>query len=490
MKKFLLLVSALAVCGSAAFADDFATPGDGTDYTFASLAALEGSGVSIDGETVTIDGNITITAPDSFSIDADVKTVKMATDAAVTFAGPVSFVASEGNRLLVTRLNEEATPKGFWFENATAVSDISRIDFEYAQVRNFSEFGLFISDCTFRYANGNLTSMGALSLGASGASFVVKNCTFEYNQVPAIGCAANYYCGLLIEDCTFVDNNCQNNNQPQLNLTVALDQDLIIKNCTLTGAQRNMVGGIGVGNLMVAEGKNHVEITGCTITDHRYGLTGTGPMDMVIRDNTLINNRYEDNPMNGGSAINLMDPYGLTTAIISGNHIENSLWGITVIGCKDVNIGQVDNPDSPGNNVFKDNGFDGTPYDLYNNSKITVYAQNNTWSVPEQTEAEIETVIFHKNDNPDLGEVIFMPAKDPSAVKSVMADGKLVVEGGILTAPSMANANVMVSDAAGKMILSKTIGNEGIDLSALPAGIYVINVKADNGSASLKFILR
>jgi hypothetical protein len=122
--------------------------------------------------------------------------------------------------------------------------------------------------------------------------------------------------------------------------------------------------------------------------------------------------------MNGGSGISFYDPYLKTQAVISGNHIEGSLWGVTVIGCKDVSLGQPENTDidSPGGNVFKNNGNGGQLYDLYNNSTLTIYAQNNTWNVTEQTQEQIETVIFHKTDDASLGEVIYWPAASTSSI--------------------------------------------------------------------------
>ena len=115
-----------------------------------------------------------------------------------------------------------------------------------------------------------------------------------------------------------------------------------------------------------------------------------------------------------------------TKAVISGNHIEGSLWGVTIIGCQDVNLGCLNEGENynPGGNVFKNNGNNGELYDLYNNSTLTVYAQNNTWNVSEQTKEQIESVIFHKHDNASLGEVIFMPAANTTGIKGITVDKK------------------------------------------------------------------
>ena len=76
-----------------------------------------------------------------------------------------------------------------------------------------------------------------------------------------------------------------------------------------------------------------------------------------------------------------------------------------------LNLGNLTEGDdsNPGCNVFLTNCNGGVLYALCNNSPLTVYAQGHTWYVEVQDEESIEKVIFHKKDNPSLGEVIFMP---------------------------------------------------------------------------------
>lgn len=165
---------------------------------------------------------------------------------------------------------------------------------------------------------------------------------------------------------------------------------------------------------MSLAGDNIVTIEDNDIRGHRYGITTLGHQYVTIKNNTIVDNQYETNAMNGGSGISIYDSNGVQTAIITGNRIEQNLWGITVIGGKEVNIGKTENPAAddynPGHNIFKDNGNGGKLYDLYNNTALTVYAQGNKWNVDQQTADQIETVIFHKNDDSKLGEVIYMPA--------------------------------------------------------------------------------
>ena len=181
----------------------------------------------------------------------------------------------------------------------------------------------------------------------------------------------------------------------------------------IIGTQRNKVGGIALGNLLGMEGANKVVIKNNTITKCRYGITAIGPFDVEISNNTLIDNQYEENPMNGGSGISIYDSSQKLTARITGNYIEKHLWGITLLGGKEINIGKTDSslPDyNPGQNVFVDNGNGGLLYDLYNNTPLTVYAQGNTWNVDEQSAEKIESVIYHQADDPSLGEVIYQSA--------------------------------------------------------------------------------
>ena len=182
-------------------------------------------------------------------------------------------------------------------------------------------------------------------------------------------------------------------------------------------------------------------------------------MDVIIKNNNIVNNKFESNPNNGGSGISLYDPYMMQTAMITGNRIERSLWGITIIGCGEVNIGKTQvklsaEDYNPGNNVFLDNGNNGILYDLYNNSANTVYAQGNIWNVAMQDSVSIENVIFHKNDLASLGEVIFMPAGETEKV-----------------------ATPMVSHKKSQSFIYDLHGLKHEQSATLPKGIYIINGK-------------
>ena len=452
MKRFIILTTTL-MSVAMAMGQEFSTQGDGKNFSLAILSQTAGSGVTYDENVYTISGTVTITSGDTFKMDEGV-TVLFANDASLVLQGTADL-RCEDARTQITLADVNGKSDGISVQSETTVTEVSNIDFEYVGLRNYSPMGLNLRGCTFNKHLGGVSS--ALFLGTDGAQFHISDCQFNNCQKAAIGGAANFFCNALIEDCTFSHNSLDNGNIPQINLSAA--PDITIRNCVVDGdSTLTMVGGIAIANWYGTTG-NHVTIEGCTITNNRYGITTMGVMDVVIKNNDIVNNKFETNPNNGGSGISLYDPYMMQTAMITGNRIERSLWGITVIGCGDVNIGktQVDpsaEDYNPGGNVFVDNGNNDTPYDLYNNSANTVYAQGNIWSVAVQDSVSIESVIFHKNDLASLGEVIFMPAGETNKIST----------------PS--TSAVMPQD-----FIYDLHGMRHKDSSTLPKGIYIINGK-------------
>ena len=416
----------LAVSATQLSAEGIKTAGDGTTYTLDLLSQMENTSVDKyvdedDGEIIyTLFANDTIAAGDRFVMEDNVTVLF---DDKVTFVieGEADFQLTEGSTFDSAFDDYEGvSPVGIVMQNEQSQTVFRNCTFYYVGLRNMSTKGLKVDNCAFHHNNGAI-GQAALTIGTDGAPFEITNCTFSYNAKAAIAGAANYRNPLLIEDCEFYCNGQANGNTPQLNLTIA--ENVVIRGCTIEGdPTKTMVGGIVVSNLMNYTGELNTLIENNTITDNRFGLATYCWQKAVIRNNTLKNNCHETNAMNGGSGINVYDPYRLQYTYIEGNHIEGSLWGVTLVGGKEANLGRIDvDPTSanynPGNNVFVNNGNGGVLYDLYNNSVNTVYAQGNTWNVSEQTEEQIETVVFHKHDNASLGTVIFMPAKETTGIR-------------------------------------------------------------------------
>ena len=426
MKKIysLLLMAAVAV---GAMADDFVSDGTGNVYTFNALSQIEGTGVTLqDDGSYLVAADFTISEGDVLQLQNN-DLIKMGNNVRITVNGDADFAPAD--TAVVTRDAEDSNPKGFWMLGDNGNANLKNVTFEYVGVT----FGginssLHADNCTFTLYNGKLNSSGALGFNASCDNNVVENCYFIENTLNAIGNGATNPVGIIIRNCLFWHNTTANRNKPQINLTVGGDYDVLIENNDIIGGQFNLSGGIALSNMMglAHSGTNIIENN--YIADNRYGITTIGGVDAIIRNNKMIDNCYESNPNNGGSCISVYDSSSSSNIYIEGNWMEGGLWGITIVtGAPNVNLGKVDDPEAedynPGNNTFVNNGFDNTYYDLYNNGTADVYAQGNTWNVAEQTEENIEEVIYHQVDDPSKGLVIFMPPhqEDDTAVEEVSA---------------------------------------------------------------------
>ncbi len=424
MKKLITSLLLTVLC-TAVYAQ-FTTAGNGTTYNIHTLAGIDGTGIVAwelsenEPPTYQLSQNITIANGDKFVMDDGIYLL-FDKNVTLTIEGDADFNLANGSTFDSALDGGETLGAALCIASETTTT-IKNCYFYTVGLALMAEGAVNISHCD--YINHDGSSAAALYFISAGAASTIENCHFEWCEKAAIGSAANASQPLTIRNCTFEMNSAANNNVPQINITAA--NPLTIEGCAIEGNPENtMVGGIGISNFMGYDA--NVTISGCTIKDNRYGIGLVGPAANIrIKDCTLLNNHYETNPMNGGSGISLYDPYLQTKAIISGNHIEGSLWGVTIIGCQDVNLGCLNEGENynPGGNVFKNNGNNGELYDLYNNSTLTVYAQNNTWNVSEQTKEQIESVIFHKHDNASLGEVIFMPAANTTGIKGITIDKK------------------------------------------------------------------
>ena len=418
MKRLYLALFMVMLC-SMTYAQ-FHTKGDGTTYTLKSLSEIEESGVeyiyspnSICPHIYHLQKNIVIDAGDKFVMEDDVR-VEFFENVMLTIEGESDFKLTSGS-LFVPYDDDKASGTSIRLNNTVDVT-VENCSFAAVGLEKMGDGALNVRNCNFTNHHGS--SAAALYFIGSGAPSLIEGCYFANCQKAAIGSSANASQSMSIRGCTFSYNGAANNNTPQINITAA--NKLLIEECSVYGnPDNNMVGGIGISNFFQFD--SDIEIKRCLIQDNRYGIGLVGPADnFYVSDCQLLNNKYETNAMNGGSGISLYDPYQKTNAWLAGNQIEGNLWGVTIIGCKDVCLGNVDGitEQERGGNTFKNNGNGGIFYDLYNNSTLTVYAQNNTWGVSEQTQEQIETVIFHKHDNASLGEVIYWPAANTSGIRN------------------------------------------------------------------------
>ena len=423
MKKFYVFL-ALAAMAIGAMADEFVSDGTGTVYTFNALSQIEGTGVSLqDDGSYLVSTDFTISEGDVLQLENN-DVIKMADGVRVTINGNADFAPAD--TAVITRDVEGSNPKGFWMLGDNGNANLKNVTFEYVGVT----FGgvnssLHADNCTFTLYNGKMNSSGAIGFNASCDNNIVENCYFIDNTLNAIGNGATNPVGIIIRNCLFWHNVTDNRNKPQINLTVGGDYDVLIADNDIIGGQFTLSGGIALSNMMglAHSGTNIIENN--YIADNRYGITTIGSVDAIIRNNVMIDNHYETNPNNGGSCVSIYDSSSSANIYMEGNWMEGGFWGVTVpTGAPNINLGKVEDPEdyNPGNNTFVNNGNNGVLYDLFNNGTGTIWAQGNTWNVAVQDEESIEEVIYHQNDNPNLGLVIFMPPhQNSTAVEEINA---------------------------------------------------------------------
>jgi len=423
MKKiYLLMMMAAVAVGSQAA--EFVSDGAGRVYTFQELSTIDTTGVTLqeDGSYV-VSQDFTISAGDTLRLlNNDV--IRMGNGVTVSIDGYADFAPAD--TALVTRDGDDSAPKGFRMYSDQGSALLRNVRFEYVGISfGCPEGNLHADNCTFTLHNGKSSSSGAIAFSASCEGNVVENCQFIENTLNAIGCGATNPVGIVIRNNLFYHNTTANRNKPQLNMTCAGVYDMEIVENQVIGGQFTMSGGIGVSNMMGMAFSGTLTIRDNYVTENRYGIATIGPMNAVIVGNTLLDNCYETNANNGGSCISIYDSSNKGDIYIEGNHLEGGLWGITIIGAPNVNVGKLTDPDAedfnPGNNVFVNNGNNGVLYDLYNNGTGTVYAQGNVWNVTVQDSVHIEEVVYHQADNESLGLVIFMPGAN-TAVEDIAAD--------------------------------------------------------------------
>ena len=318
MTKCSTFLASLLIAAGFTASAAYQTAGNYSVYTFESLSQIDGSGVTKDGDDFVVASDIEIAATDTLRL-LNGETVKLGNNVMITFYGYADFTPSEA--ATITRNAESDVPRGFYIFEADACGQFENVNFLYAGLRTFGNTkGITVRECSFVKTNTAMTSTGAISLGSTNAENIIEDCVFIQTESGAIGGSANGFAGVTVKGCTFHQCNTGNSNRPVINLTIGGDNEVVIENNTIYGGKFTMVGGIGVSNMLGLSAANVAKITGNYVQDCRYGFTSIGPMDVTLENNTFINNRYETNAMNGGSAMSLYDPY-MQQKVLSLIHI-------------------------------------------------------------------------------------------------------------------------------------------------------------------------
>ena len=487
MKKlstlFLSLLSAMVF-------SQFTSPGTGVIYNLNSLSAAAPTVLVNNGTDYQMTANITIAAGDILLMDEDT-TLKIDGGMQLTIGG---IYNTSANNMLITATNPATVFKGIRLEEGS-IATFKNTILEYGGGLQVLTATFLMDNCTVRYFKSGLVTGAAVNF--SRGNPVVKNSTFIENDLPAVGSGANQSVALEFTNNYLSGNTKLNSNRPQINMgpsgsgVTKVLNNIVIGNRTLT-----KVGAISVSSLL--GGVNKVLIDGNIVTDNRYGITVAGNNSSgTISNNILSNNNSENNPATGGSGISINGSGALGLGLkIEKNEIRGHIWGITVIGTANVDLGG-GSLGSVGENIFKDNGNGGNLFALYNNTANPISATNNCWREGELSDdAMVEEVIAHVVDDAALGEVNFKPYLCAAPLASVETTN---LRASIYPNPSNGNftlssehaGNVVITDVSGKIIYSTQVvkGKNAISVNAT-AGVYFMLYQADGKRQSMKLMIK
>lgn len=493
MKKFNMILLFLWFTMMAS--GQYITPGTGVNWNLEQFVSNSGGIISFDGSVYDISGNITISTNDIISINEPVY-FRVSSTVLITVNGNLIITAQEPP-VIFASTDQQNHFTGFKFQNSSG-SNLSNVQFFRAGGIKLLSSNIEFNGCVFEEFNqSNCT--GALDLSQS--SPLISSCGFIQNAGPAVLSSANGASSPQIINCIMDGNVTTNANMPQINLgTSATDSIRIVGNQIIGNPALLQVGGIAITTLV--GGTLTARIEGNLIKNNRYGMTQYGNnIGSVIRNNIIEDNNTQGLPNLGGSGINF---FGNTTnqSYVSGNTITGNLWGITIQNSAQPNFGQLDLGDlSPGMNQLFGNGNEGEIFDLYNNTPLTIWAQNNDWGTMDIDSVEMH--IFHQSDDPTLGIVHYLPLLDPTvSIHNFDSNpdrdnlhvlfpnpttGFISIQG----LPEQKKMSLRLFSLNGELVRSiQTNMQKGdFDLSGLPPGFYLLVIQTPENSVTRRIII-
>jgi hypothetical protein len=459
----------------------YTTPGSGLTYTLNDLVGLSSGAVVPEGSGYRVLESIVVAPTDTLRIEG---TFDVVLNAAV-------LLTIEGALITGGSVHMKANPGEFWagmrFE-ASGAGQLQGTTMDHGGGLRVLTPHFEMHACTLRYHNTATATGGALSISAGKPRITL--CRFVENQSSAIQTPANIPVAPIIEKCHFSQNNTSNANRPQINLGPSGEDTTRISVCVVLGASTSpLTGGIAVASLTGQPCHVVVEHTSSAL--NRYGLALLGSnIHSRVMYSEFIENNIQNDPMQGGSGLNIFCS-GANSHVVLGNKFQFNLWGITLQGNAQLNMGQSDNPNiGPGLNEFFDNENNGIKYALYNNTPNPVWAQENCWdmfgnSTPEE-------VIFHAFDDAALGEVTYNPYIGGCDINSTNHAGTTPgttlfpnPTNGTLHIESPGNmSHVDLYDLCGALLHTWPVHHHRCTTSLhhLPPGMYLLRIHSTQGT--------
>ncbi|MCS6989719.1 MAG: right-handed parallel beta-helix repeat-containing protein [Chloroherpetonaceae bacterium] len=264
---------------------------------------------------------------------------------------------------------------------------------------------------TLRF-NGSLTTAGgSFAIQCFNSNALIRHDSIYNNSQIAINISNN---SSPIVERNYIANNNVRNQSPANPITISFqgNNNPIIRFNEIHSA--DLPSPVRAGGISVGLGSNSTVqnplIEFNYIHDCAFGIVIAGATQCVVRNNRIENNARNPNPLQAGSGINVNSSGSAVAApIITGNFIKGNLWGVTIQGTAQPNLGDLSNsnPDDDGRNTFIDNLQGSTNYALYNNTSNTIRAQNNFWGTTDL--AQIQQRIWGQGDAQNPATVIYLP---------------------------------------------------------------------------------
>lgn len=467
----------------------FTSPNNGTSYTLTSLSAAAPTVLVKNGTDYNLTADLTLSATDKLLIDENT-TLKVNAGVAIFVYGEYKTTATN---FTITASDITAPYRGIRFEEGS-VAEMKNTRVEYGGGVRVLTTGFLMDNCILYKNNNSLSgSTGSLASSAAlalfqGTGHVVKNSQFLENSRAGINSGASGALAVDIINNYFYGNNTDNGNYPQINMgpTGSADSTRVVNNIVTGNRAILRAGGISVSGLLGGTTKFRVE--GNTVRDNRFGITHQGAgTSGIVRNNIIENNNTENNPNLGGSGISLT---GTQNVIVRNNQIRGNLWGITVLSNAIIDLGT---EEDHGNNIFKNNGNNGTTTAFFNNTPNTVNAIGNCWREDElSNDTMVQAVIGSLNPN----TVNFKPynCAEIMAVSDV-SKSKLSV----YPNPSKNHffletenaGNIVIQDISGKVVFSSIVNKGRNEINTnLQSGVYIITQQSEGKKSNTKLIIK
>ena len=398
MKHFFLLS---ILCITIAWGG-FRTPNTGVVWNLDSLVMFSDSTVTGTFPHYNIIDTVTIAENDVVEITAG--SILLISGQGIVVYGTMRAIGTANARIVFSsRTPAPASWKELRFEDSSTDGDcmLFYCVVEYADKSiNCINASPRISHSTIRYNN----NYGIQCFGS--------NATIDYDSIynnVKYGINVTFASNPYIEHCVIFDNNTQNTGpKNQISIGTQGINSPVVRFNEIYGSVNFKTGGISISALLAGSGSNAI-IEGNYIHNNSFGIVCAGAdINVIIKNNRIENNTLNPNPLQGGSGINV-NYSASNTPIITGNNISGNLWGITIQGNAQPNIGNLSNEDSTddGKNVFINNTHNDTIFNLYNNTSGNILAQNNYWG--SSNSDSVAMTIFDHADFPNLGEVLYEP---------------------------------------------------------------------------------